>query len=313
VKQIKWVGNNLWKGLQYAFSRLRGVSGPAPGVAVHDTEVAAVAGAAAILPAETAAAAGVRTTQSAPATLPAHHDDTDIALRLRSLHAGYGEIEVLHGVDLGLKQGTITALLGANGAGKSTLCAVLAGVVPQSSGDLLLRGRDIKKMHPGDRVDAGLFIAPESRGIFPGMTVEDNLRIWLTTNNDLEAAFTRFPALASRRKLDAGSLSGGEQQLLTLAPAFVRLPQVLIADEPTLGLAPLLRTEIMGLCSELCQEGVTVLLIEEKARDVLTIADRVAVLELGRIVWERPRQEVDEDELTRVYLGGTTTFAATSP
>jgi ABC-type branched-subunit amino acid transport system ATPase component/branched-subunit amino acid ABC-type transport system permease component len=312
VKQIKWVGHNLSQGLQFTYSRLRGVGGAASGVAADDKEVAAVAGAAAALPAETAATA-VRPTESAPATMPLHHDETDIALRLRSLHAGYGEIEVLHGVDLALKQGTITALLGANGAGKSTLCAVLAGVVPQTSGDLLLHGRDIKKMHPGDRVEAGLFIAPESRGIFPGMTVEDNLRIWLTTSHDLEAAFTRFPVLASRRKLDAGSLSGGEQQLLTLAPAFVRLPQVLIADEPTLGLAPLLRTEIMGLFSELCQEGVTVLLIEEKARDVLTIADQVAVLELGRIVWDRPRQEVDEDELTRVYLGGTTTYAATSP
>ncbi len=299
VKQIKWVGNNLWEGISFAFSRFPGLSDPARGAAGDGKQVAP--------------AGGVRPAEDVPGAIPGPQDETEIALRLVGLHAGYGEIEVLHGVDLALKKGSVTALLGANGAGKSTLCAVLAGVVPQSSGRLLLGDRDIKNLHPGDRVQAGLFIAPESRGIFPGMTVEDNLRIWLTSTEDLQAAFARFPTLESRRKLNAGSLSGGEQQLLTLAPAFVRLPQVLIADEPTLGLAPLLRSEIMRLFSELCYQGVTVLLIEEKARDVLTIADRVAVLELGRIVWERPRQDVDEDELTRVYLGGTSTYVATSP
>jgi ABC-type branched-subunit amino acid transport system ATPase component len=224
-------------------------------------------------------------------------------LRVEGVRAGYDQLEVLHGVDLALEQGSITVLLGANGAGKSTLCNVLAGVVDCRSGQLRFDDKRIDKLRPGERVADGLFIAPESRGVFPGLTVDENLSIWLTTREERSRALDRFPLLAKRRNLAAGSLSGGEQQLLTLAPAFVRTPRVLVADEPTLGLAPRLRKQVMDLCCELRQQGVTILLVEEKAREALEVADRVAVLELGRVVWDRRREQVDERELTAVYLG----------
>ena len=147
-------------------------------------------------------------------------------------------------------------------------------------------------------------MAPESRGIFPGLTVQENLSLWLPDVAQHEQAYDRFPILKERRNLPAGNLSGGEQQILTLTPLLVRPPDVLIADEPSLGLAPLIVEQVMSIFVELRERGVALLLVEEKARDVLQIADSVAFLSLGEITWHGPRSEVDADRLAEAYLGG---------
>lgn len=226
----------------------------------------------------------------------------DAVLEVRGLVAGYGDVEVLHGIDLALTPGSVCALVGANGAGKSTLCSVIAGLVPATTGEILLDGQDISRLAPHQRARREVIVAPESRGIFPGLSVEDNLRMRLAPD-ELTAVYDRFAVLGERRRVAAGNLSGGEQQLLTLAPVVTRPPRVLIADEPTLGLAPLVVESLMGLFAELRDEGVSLLLVEEKARRVLELADQVAFLELGHVLWLGPRDAVDEAELGAAYLG----------
>ena len=222
----------------------------------------------------------------------------DVALRFERICAGYGELQVVDGIDLTVRKGRITALLGANGAGKTTLCKVAGGLLPPMGGRILVGGETL------DRANAKrVFVAPEMRGVFPGLTVEDNLSIWLPDRAARERAFDRFPALAQRRKTHAGSLSGGEQQLLTLAPAFVRRPDVLIADEPSLGLAPRVIDTVMGLFAELRADGVALLLVEERPRNLLAVADDVAVLELGRVVWRGDASDIDEARVADLYLG----------
>jgi ABC-type branched-subunit amino acid transport system ATPase component/branched-subunit amino acid ABC-type transport system permease component len=240
---------------------------------------------------------------AAPERAERLHAPVPAALVLEAVYAGYDEAEVLRGVDLSVAAGSVLALLGANGAGKSTTCSVAAGVLPPSAGRVVLDGRDVTGAPSVDRVRAGLLLAPESRGVFPSLTVEENLRIWLTSAPDRDEAYEKFPALAERRGLAAGYLSGGEQQMLTLAPLLVRPPRVLVADEPSLGLAPLVTEEVFRVLGELRHLGVSLLLVEEKAREVLDIADRVAFMELGQIVWEGPRSEVDAELLESAYLG----------
>ncbi|MGN9782069.1 ABC transporter permease subunit [Nonomuraea sp. ZG12] len=222
--------------------------------------------------------------------------------RLENVVAGYADCTVLRGVDLVVRPGEAVALLGANGAGKSTACAVAAGDLPATSGRVLLDGADITDWPAYRRARAGVLLAPEGRGVFPGLTVEENLRTWLP---DPAQVYERLPRLAERRAVPAGALSGGEQQLLTLAPALVRPPRVLIADEPSLGLAPLVVQQIFELFAELRERGVALLLVEEKATEALRIADRVAFMRLGRVTWTGPRAEVDGDRLTAAYLGAT--------
>ncbi len=230
-------------------------------------------------------------------------DSPDAALVLRDVHSGYGPVRVLHGINLALERGTITAIVGANGAGKSTLCLTAAGQVPVTSGSITLKGVDITADRGFRRARAGLVLGPESRGIFPGLSVQENLQLWLSTAAERDRAYDRFPVLGERRNLQAGSLSGGEQQMLTLAPLLVRPPEVLIVDEPSLGLAPLIIAQILELFRELRSNGVAILLVEEKARDILSVADTVAFLELGHITWIGPRSDVDEDRLAEAYLG----------
>ena len=200
-------------------------------------------------------------------------------------------------------KGRITALLGANGAGKSTLCATAAGLVAVRSGEVRHDGIDVSRLSADRRAKGGVLLAPESRGIFPGLSVEDNLDLWLRTSEEKAAVFDRYPVLADRRRLPAGNLSGGEQQMLTLAPLLVRPPSVLIADEPTLGLAPLVVEELLRLFAELRDRGTSLLIVEEKAKNVLQVADHVAVIALGEIVWSGLRAEIDEEEMAARYLG----------
>ncbi len=215
--------------------------------------------------------------------------------------AGYGDVEVLHGVDLTVSAGEILALVGANGAGKSTLCGVVAGTVPLTGGTLRWQGAPIA-LQPFERARAGLMLVPEARGIFPGLTVEENLAILLRSAALRDRAYERFPILDKRRHQAAGLLSGGEQQMLGLAPALADPPTLLIADEPTLGLAPLTGALVLEAITELRSLGSAVLLVEEHARHALQIADRVAFMQLGRVVWCGPRDEADLDLLTSAYL-----------
>ncbi|MCK2219530.1 ATP-binding cassette domain-containing protein [Actinomadura sp. ATCC 31491] len=220
--------------------------------------------------------------------------------RLEGVVAGYADCTVLRGVDLAVRPGEVVALLGANGAGKSTACAVAAGDLRAAGGRVLLDGEDVTAWPAHRRARAGILLAPEGRGVFPGLTVEENLRTWLP---DPRPVYERLPRLAERRDVPAGALSGGEQQLLTLAPALVRPPRVLIADEPSLGLAPLVVRQVFDVFAELRERGVALLLVEEKATEALAIADRVAFMRLGRITWAGPRSEVDGERLTAAYLG----------
>jgi ABC-type branched-subunit amino acid transport system ATPase component/branched-subunit amino acid ABC-type transport system permease component len=237
------------------------------------------------------------------ATAQATEVEGEVALALSGVRAGYGDVEVVHGVDLAVAKGSVTALIGANGAGKSTLCALVAGLVPTTEGTVELDGADVTTFPPHRRVPAGVFLIPEGRGIFPALTVDENLTLWLDAAGERDAAYERFPALADRRAQAAGSLSGGEQQMLALAPALVRPPLLLVADEPSLGLAPRIVAQVYEGLRELRDRGTAVLLVEEKAADVLALADTVVFLQVGRVAWAAPAGEVDEARLVQSYLG----------
>jgi ABC-type branched-subunit amino acid transport system ATPase component/branched-subunit amino acid ABC-type transport system permease component len=230
-------------------------------------------------------------------------DAGPVTLGLEGIVAGYGEVEVLHGVDLAVPAGQVVTLLGPNGAGKSTLCAVAAGLLAPTAGCVRLDDRDVTDQPAFRRARRGLLLAPEARGIFPGLSVDENLSVLLRSAREREQAYERFPLLADRRRQPAGLLSGGEQQMLALAPALVRTPALFVADEPSLGLAPMASEAVFEALTELRQRGSSLLLVEEKAREALELADVVAVMELGRIVWIGPRQEADADRLAAVYLG----------
>jgi ABC-type branched-subunit amino acid transport system ATPase component len=228
---------------------------------------------------------------------------------VRGLRAGYDGVEVLHGVDLDLHAGRVVAVLGPNGAGKSTLCAVLAGQVPATAGSVQVDSKDLGNSPAHKRARAGVMLAPESRGIFAGLTVEENLRLTLDPG-EREQVYERFPLLRERRRVAAGVLSGGEQQMLTLAPLLVRVPRVLIADEPSLGLAPRIVAEVMEVFGEVARAGAAVLLVEEKLHGIADVADQVVALDLGRVAWNRPAKDVDAAALAATYLGVTEQSAA---
>lgn len=223
-------------------------------------------------------------------------------LCLAGVSAGYGQLRVLDGLGLTLQPGTMTALVGANGAGKSTLCKVVAGLLPATEGTVFLGGADITAVPPHRRAGR-LMLAPEARGIFPSLSVEDNLSVRLPSPADRERVYERFPMLAARRNIPAGALSGGEQQILAMAPLLRRPPELVIADEPTLGLAPLIVADIIEVFTELRAQGTTLLLAEERAKGILDIADQVILMELGRILWAGPRADLQEEQLAAIYLG----------
>ncbi|MGW6688154.1 ABC transporter permease subunit [Streptomyces sp. NPDC054961] len=251
-----------------------------------------------------------RTGSPGSAPDPAPHTpaglDSGPTLELRGVTAGYDGGLVLHGVDLRVRRGEILAVLGPNGAGKSTACRVAAGLVPVVAGGVHVGGRDATRDGAVRRSRAGVLLAPEGRGIFPALSIEENLALYLRDPAERDAVYARFPRLRERRSVAAGALSGGEQQMLALAPLLQRPPGVLIADEPSLGLAPRVVDEVYGLLTELRDAGTALLLVEEKAAEILGIADTVAYLSQGRVSWCGPRSEVDPDRLTEAYLGMAT-------
>ncbi|MFD5511197.1 ATP-binding cassette domain-containing protein [Streptomyces sp. NPDC127051] len=241
-----------------------------------------------------------------PRASDAGHGPARPALELRGVTAGYDGGLVLHGVDLAVRKGEILVVLGPNGAGKSTACRVAAGLLPAEDGVVLVRGRDATRDGPVRRARSGVLLAPEGRGIFPALTVEENLALYLRDADARTCVYDRFPRLAERRGVAAGALSGGEQQMLALAPLLQRPPEVLIADEPSMGLAPRVVQEVYALLTELRDAGTALLLVEEKAAGILGVADTVAYLSRGRITWCGPRAEVEADRLTAAYLGRAT-------
>jgi branched-chain amino acid transport system ATP-binding protein len=252
-----------------------------------------------------------RSASSASAALgaPAAADGPgDIVLALRGIRAAYDGIEVLHGVDLTVRAGTVFALLGPNGAGKTTTLSVLAGLLPATGGDVYVAGRRLNGVHASALARAGLCLVPEGRGVFPGLTVRENLRVASHTGRrfaEIEAeAYERFPKLRERRHQTAGTLSGGEQQMLSLARGVATAPAVLMLDELSMGLAPLVVEELYDRVAAIAREGVTVLVVEQFARLVLDVADEAAIMVHGHVTSSGPPALV-EAELSAAYLGAS--------
>lgn len=231
-------------------------------------------------------------------------------LSIRGLRSGYGKIEVLHDVTLDVARGQIVTLIGANGAGKTTLLKTISGLLPPSAGSITFEGKSIVRRPPHKIVELGISHVPEGRAILKRMTVIDNLRMgaYVRTDSeiaeDIEAALVRFPLLSERRLQIAGTLSGGEQQMLAIGRALVARPRLLLFDEPSLGLAPKIVSQIFLTLRELKNEGKTVLLVEQNARQALRVADHGCVLERGRIIYSGSGEELlNMPEVQRTYLG----------
>ena len=233
-------------------------------------------------------------------------------LQVRGLRAGYGKAEVLSGLDLKLPQGSVVTVIGPNGAGKSTTLNALMGILP-ASGAISFDGRDIIDVPLEERVMAGLALVPEKRELFSTMTVEDNLVLggwrqkrrgndqWL---EQLERVYTLFPRLKERRDQQAGTMSGGERQMLAVGRALMSQPKVLMLDEPSLGLAPLIVREIFRIIAGLRERGVSILLVEQNARAALQVADYAYVLEMGAVAMQGPARELaDDPRVVEAYLG----------
>ncbi len=233
-------------------------------------------------------------------------------LEIKDLEVGFGGITALKGISLTVADGEIVTLIGANGAGKTTTLRTVSGLLKPRAGQVLVDGKDITKLSAQARVKRGLVQVPEGRRVFPQMSVLENLELgaYLRKDSkavaaDLDDVFARFPRLADRRKQHAGTLSGGEQQMLAIGRALMGRPRILLLDEPSMGLAPLLVQEIFAIVSEINQAGTTVLLVEQNANMALQIADRGYVLETGKIVLAGTAAELTStDEVKRAYLGG---------
>lgn len=231
-------------------------------------------------------------------------------LSLRGIRAAYGTIEVLHGIDLEVAPGSVTAVLGPNGAGKTTLLNTIAGLHPCSHGSIVLAGRRVNGARADRLARAGLCLVPEGRGIFANLTVTEHLRMATHSGRrlaDIEAeAFERFPRLGERRSQVAGTLSGGEQQMLALARGLVTHPALLMLDELSMGLAPIIVEELYGQVADIAATGVSIVVVEQFARTVLGVADRAVLMVNGRIVDVGSPSDV-EAHLSSAYLGATTT------
>ena len=233
-------------------------------------------------------------------------------LRAKSVHTYYGNIHALKGVSLHVRKGEIVTLVGANGAGKSTLVNTICGMAKPSRGQIEFKGQAIGGLAPESIVRKGIALVPEGRQIFSAMTVEANLLMggFIHRNNreqlneDMGRLYERFPILKTRKNQLAGTLSGGEQQMLAISRALMSRPLLLVLDEPSMGLAPLVIKEIFSIIQELKEEGRTILLIEQNARAALKIADRGYVLEIGKVVLEGDGIELlEHKEVKRAYLG----------
>jgi branched-chain amino acid transport system ATP-binding protein len=229
-------------------------------------------------------------------------------LELRNLRAGYGTIDVLHGVDLVLEAGQVYALLGPNGAGKTTTLAACSGQIVPSAGQILVNGREVNGVPSDALARAGVCLVPEGRGVFPNLTVTENLRMYTHSGTPFsevqEQAFTQFPRLKERRKQVAGTLSGGEQQMLSMSRALATKPALLLLDELSMGLAPLIVEELYGRVADLAREGLSILIVEQFAQAILGVSTVASIMLHGRITRTGPPHEIAE-ELAAAYLGAS--------
>jgi len=231
-------------------------------------------------------------------------------LRVENLSSGYGRIAVLRDVSLDIAKGEMVALVGSNGAGKTTLLRAISGVQPITGGAIVFDGKPIHALSAHARVRAGIVQVPEGRQVFAPLAVADNLRLGAWTRRDpdimrdLDEVYTTFPALAEKRAIAAGALSGGQQQMLAIGRALMARPKLLLLDEPSMGLAPMLAEQILANVAALKSRGLTVLLVEQRAHAALAIADRAYVLETGRITLSGESAALREDARMReAYLG----------
>jgi branched-chain amino acid transport system ATP-binding protein len=233
-------------------------------------------------------------------------------LEIRNLDVHYGVIHALKNVSLKVEQGEIVTLIGANGAGKTTTLRTISGLIKATGGEVILEGRDITGLSAPNRVELGLSQVPEGRRIFPEMSVLENLELGAFLRKDkpgikkdIEHVYELFPILGDRKKQTAGTLSGGEQQMLAMGRALMSKPRLLLLDEPSMGLAPLLVREIFEIIKSINSEGTTVLLVEQNASMALSIAHRAYVLETGSIVISGTGEElIKSDRIQKAYLGG---------
>jgi branched-chain amino acid transport system ATP-binding protein len=235
-------------------------------------------------------------------------------LEIRDLHVSYGNVEVLHGISLDVDKGEIVALLGSNGAGKTTTLRAISGLIRPRAGKIVMAGQPLNALRAHQIVALGLGHVPEGRRMFGALTVEENLRLGgylirrdaATLAQRMARVYETFPRLGERRSQLAGTLSGGEQQMLAIARALMLQPRIIVLDEPSMGLAPKLVRAIFGMIADICNEGTSILLVEQNARQALRIAHRAYVLESGRIALSGPARDLAQDSRVRAaYLGGS--------
>ncbi|ROR28602.1 amino acid/amide ABC transporter ATP-binding protein 2 (HAAT family) [Mobilisporobacter senegalensis] len=232
-------------------------------------------------------------------------------LEIKDLQVYYGVIQAIKGISFEVNQGEVIALIGANGAGKTTILHTITGLVPAKEGSIMFEGKDLLKTPAHTIVALGMAHVPEGRRIFADLTVYDNLKLGAYTRSDkkeiaetLEKVFERFPRLKERRNQIAGTLSGGEQQMLAMGRALMSHPKIILMDEPSMGLSPLFVTEIFNIIKEISASGTTVLLVEQNAKKALAIANRAYVLETGNIVLAGDAKVLmDDDSVKKAYLG----------
>jgi len=235
---------------------------------------------------------------------------TDI-LSLKDVVGGYGEVQIIHGVSLNVREGSVTALLGANGAGKTTIMLMLAGVLPVTQGEVLFDGKSMGAQRGHQRVNAGMVLVPEGRRVFPNLSVEENLRLGgivpaarPTWKQRIEEMYELFPRLRERRSQAAGTLSGGEQQMLAIARGLMARPKLLLLDEPTLGLAPIMAQLVFDTIRSLNKDGLSILIAEQDTRNTLNLADEAYVVENGRITLHGSSDNLKNDpRVKEAYLG----------
>ncbi len=232
-------------------------------------------------------------------------------LEVKGIDASYGDVEVLHDISFNVGQGEVVALIGANGAGKSTTLKTISGLLRPTKGDILFEGRSICDVAPHNLIGLGIAHVPEGRRLFSGMSIEENLVMGALKGDardkreqTKEEVFDLFPRLRERRKQYAGTLSGGEQQMCAIARGLMSLPRLLMFDEPSLGLAPILVQEIFKIIERITSQGTTVLIVEQNVKQTLQIAERAYVLENGRVVMQGTGKELSDNEhVKNAYLG----------
>jgi branched-chain amino acid transport system ATP-binding protein len=230
-------------------------------------------------------------------------------LKVNNLRAGYGAINVLWDVSLDFAEGKLTTIVGPNGAGKSTLLKAIMGLVTPSQGEITLRGTSLARQRTWDMAEQGVALVPEGRLVFRDMSVEENLIMGAFAKSrrpalarNIERTYALFPKLKERRKQLAGSLSGGEAQMVALARGLMAEPRILLIDEPSLGLAPVIVQEIFGILRTLKEQGVTIVLVEQNTHMALSVADRVYMMRSGKVVLDKPALEIDVNKLHELYF-----------